>query len=125
MDRNGTKRSTLRGVTAVIALYAFVLQAFLGGLLPAPAMGAFGVICAEATGTIPGEDQPGKPHPVQHAACCAAAHVAPDVAAPAVAGTTIAWPVRAALHVGRPTEIRVAARAPPGSIAHPRGPPTV
>ncbi|HEX8418291.1 MAG TPA: hypothetical protein VF641_11900, partial [Methylobacterium sp.] len=70
----------------MIALYAFVLQAFLGGLLPAPAMGAFGVICAEVTGT-PGEDDPAKPHPVQQSACCIVAQVAPDVAAPGVAAT--------------------------------------
>lgn len=125
MDRSGTRRSGLRGVTAVIALYAFVLQAFLGGLLPAPAMGALGVICAGATGTGPGEDDPTKPHPTQHPACCIAAHAVPDASAPGAAATAVAWPARGVLHVAWPTEIRVAARAPPGSIAHPRGPPTV
>lgn len=123
MERTGTRRSGLRAITAVIALYAFVLQAFLGGLLPAPAMGAFGVICAQALGGA--SDDPAEPHPVQHQPCCIAAHAAPDVAQPAIAATIVAWPVRTALHVAWPTEIRVAARAPPGSIAHPRGPPTV
>lgn len=109
----------LRAAIAVLALYAFVLQAFLGGLMPIPATGAN--LCAQhATGDAP----PGKALPHDHGDCCTAAQpgaaALPARTAPASA---IAW---SAENAPRPLWTMIAeprARAPPGSVASPRGPP--
>lgn len=121
----GTKRKAWRPITAVIVLYAFVLQSFLGGLLPIRMLDQAGMLCAEMNDTARnGGDGPVKSPPLHHAACCIAACAVADAGlAPAAAGAVPAWPLREAAAPSRRPEIRVAARAPPGSIPSPRGPP--
>lgn len=124
MVEHGTMARRLRPITAVIVLYAFVLQGFLGGMLPIRMLDHAGFLCAQAAETARNGDDPIKT-PAQHgAACCIAAHCDVDAVPPLPATATLAWPLRQAKRtVGRP-EIRVAARAPPGSISFARGPPT-
>ncbi len=114
----------LRPITAVIVLYAFVLQGFLGGLLPVRMLDHAGFLCSQAAETARNGDDPIKV-PAQHgAACCIAAHGAADAAPPVPAMMTLVWPLREASSLVSRPEIRVAARAPPGSISLARGPPT-
>ena len=107
-----------RAVIAVVALYALVLQGFLGGLMPMAGPG--GIHCAPTEAA----DHPGKATH-DHAQCCVAAHVlatalpgrepAALLAQPRPAAAPVAWAASAAFNP----------RAPPGAIAHPRGPPAV
>ncbi|WP_375454503.1 hypothetical protein [uncultured Methylobacterium sp.] len=114
-----------RAIIAVIALYAFALQGFLGNLMP-PVMGADGhVLCLSGSGLVAGDPAPDRPAPHSHADCCTAAHVAAAVVAPGGESATIAWPPRRAARVAFATHPTNGPRAPPGSIAHPRGPPVL
>ena len=86
----------LRPITAVIVLYAFVLQGFLGGLLPVRMLDHAGFLCSQAAETARNGDDPIKV-PAQHgAACCIAAHGAADAAPPVPAMMTLVWPLREA-----------------------------
>lgn len=124
MGKTGTMARRLRPITAVVVLYAFVLQGFLGGLLPIRMLDHAGFLCAQAADSARNGEDPIKA-PAQHAAaCCIAAHVAADATPPLPAMVTLVWPLREAKLPTRGPEIRVAARAPPGSIPLARGPPT-
>ncbi|MFC5553302.1 hypothetical protein [Methylobacterium iners] len=124
MARIGPSRSVLRAITAVVALYAFMLQAFLGTMLPAAAMAHPGVICAPEAGLAEGE-APGTPHHADHAQCCIAPSWAVQAEAPASAASALAWPSRPVLQFAWGVEAAHPARSPPRSIAHPRGPPAI
>ncbi|MCJ2134585.1 hypothetical protein MKK69_11040 [Methylobacterium sp. J-026] len=104
---------------AVLALYAFVLQAFLGGLMPMPA--AADGICAQHSAD--GSDF-GKAVPHGHGDCCTAAQVAGTALPPREAPSAVAWiaPAHACAGFGQPAE--PGARPPPGGGTSPRGPPT-
>lgn len=126
MGRSLTTLATLRAVTAVIALYALVLHAFVGGLMPLPAplpapLHA-GVLCLGQTGD---GATPGTPGHVHHQPCCTAAGLVTAARDPVLATADIVWPRRSAARIAWHESATHAARAPPGSIAHPRGPPTV
>lgn len=121
----GTRRGGLRAITAVIALYALVLQAFLGGLAPVSAAGPAGVLCLHEAGSEPADDDPSLPAHDHHAACCTAAGHAPTAEPPLIVATAIAWPPRLATRVAWFEDGTVRARAPPGSVASARGPPVV
>lgn len=124
MDTRRTRTGGWRAVTAVVALYAFVLQAFLGGLAPLPAHA--GVLClGQSDAGAPGGGGPDDAGAVHHHACCTAASVAGGGEQPLPCVTAILWPPRVAARVAWRGETAVAARGPPGSIAHPRGPPSV
>ena len=122
MAPGSNSASRLRAITAVIALYAFVLQAFLGGLMPAPILGDGHVLCLSSS-PASGDPSPDRPH--VHADCCTAVHVAAVALAPGAAAATLAWPRRRVANAAFPREAANGARAPPHSIAHPRGPPVV
>ncbi|MCJ2035172.1 hypothetical protein [Methylobacterium sp. J-068] len=123
--RAGRARTApLRAVTAVIALYAFILHAVLGGLAPLPSVLDHGVLCL---GQIDGASaDPGDPAAAHHgpAACCT---VPSALGALLPEGVTqpVSWPRGVVNVVDWRTQSPVSARGPPGTIAHPRGPPTV
>ncbi|WP_375464126.1 hypothetical protein [uncultured Methylobacterium sp.] len=120
-----TRMSGLRAITAVIALYALVLQAFLGGLMPV-AVGQGGeVLCLSGTDVQAGNPAPDRSAPHGHADCCTAAHVAAAAVAPRASPAIAAWPMRRSAIVTFAADAANGPRAPPGSIAHPRGPPVV
>lgn len=125
MGEMSTMARRLRPITAVVVLYAFVLQGFLGGLLPIRMLDHAGYLCSQAAETVPDGDGPIKAPPHHAAACCVAAHATLDAGAPLPAMAMAAWPPRASGVAIRTPELRVAARAPPGSISLARGPPTV
>lgn len=121
----GTKRGRWRPIAAVIVLYAFVLQAILGGLVPLRMLDHAGYLCSEAVEPGRNGDGPIKVPAHHDTACCTAAHAAPDTGTPlAAASFAIVWPAREAGAAIRPVEPGVSARAPPGSRFLARGPPT-
>lgn len=113
----------LRPITAVIVLYAVVLQGVLGGLMPIRMLDHTGYLCAQGTEAARDDEGPVKSPPHHVATCCIAAHAALDAGTPLPAAAIVAWPPREAGLAIRNLETRVAARAPPGSIPLARGPP--
>ena len=111
-----------RAIIAVIALYALVLQAFLGGLAPLPAAPLGGVICAEHdSSSVPGDHGPACN---QHA-CCTAAQAAQLLHPLLSAFATIAWAPPRAVPAPWRDAGTAQARAPPDQSVSPRGPPAV
>jgi hypothetical protein len=117
--QGGSVPSRRRAVIAVLALYALLLQAFLGGLMPVPAS-ADG-LCAQHSDSAP---PLGKAVPHGHGACCTAAQAAGPALPPRTATIPVAWeegfrakPAWTAIELRR-------ARAPPGVTSAPRGPPS-
>ncbi len=111
-----------RAAIAVAALYALVLQAFLGALLPVgPGVFPAEVICAEHGGGSSGDDRV----PCGQHACCMPARVAhPLPALLPVAEAVLSAPTRsAATPIVWRANAEVAARAPPDPAIPPRGPP--
>lgn len=113
----------LRAITAVIALYAFVLHAVLSGLVPLPVSASHGILCLGSTDDA-GPAVPDSAH-AHHQPCCTVAGPMLHAALPDVSARTIVWPARATSRVTWSREASVSARGPPGTIPHPRGPPTV
>ncbi|NEU12078.1 hypothetical protein G3T14_08030 [Methylobacterium sp. BTF04] len=123
MKRSLTRTGTLRAVTAVVALYALVLHAFLGGLMPLPSPLHGGALCLGQTDG--GGADPDTGGVVHHQPCCTVPGLFAKAEDPVLAAAAIVWPPRGATRIAWRSEVRVAARGPPGSIAHPRGPPTL
>jgi hypothetical protein len=117
--RDGDPVAPLRAAIAVLALYAFVLQAFLGGLMPIPA--AADGLCAQHAAS---DSLPAKPLAHGHGDCCAAAQATgaalPHRAAPAALG----WPPEVREAPADWIVGRLGPRAPPDRSASPRGPPS-
>lgn len=115
-----------RVITAVVALYALVLQAVLGGVAALPTLKVHDVLCrplADGVGTSK-PAQPQAPHQ-HHGDCCTAAVIA-DATAPALAvATIVAWPVLSTGRIFPRKDRAVSARAPPGLVASPRAPPVL
>lgn len=109
----------LRAGVAVLALYAVLLQAFLGGLMPMP--GSADGLCASQAAA---DQAPGTAVPPGHGDCCTAARTAGSALPPRPAPHGIAWTAGAGLRLIRPRIEAPAARAPPDGIAEPRGPPS-
>ncbi|MFY9294748.1 MAG: hypothetical protein WAP03_29300, partial [Methylorubrum rhodinum] len=87
-DRTGRAPRRLRALTVVVALYALVLQALLGGIAALPVAGAPGLLCAATAEAAP--DGPSSPTP-PHAACCTAASHTPFAAPPPDLARSPAW----------------------------------
>jgi hypothetical protein len=113
----------LRAITAVIALYAFVLHAVLSGLVPLPVSASHGILCLGLNDDA-GPGVPDSTH-AHHQPCCTVAGPMLHAALPDVSARTIVWPARAMRRVTWSRAASVSARGPPGAIPHPRGPPTV
>ena len=125
-DRTGGAPRILRGLTAVAALYALVLQALLGGIAALPIAGAPAFLCLSSTGEAVSAEaaKDGLPAPdVHHAGCCTAAHHPPAAALPPPPSAAIAWPEREAVRADWSGAQRRAGRPPPFTLAHARAPP--
>ncbi|KQP05744.1 hypothetical protein ASF26_10165 [Methylobacterium sp. Leaf93] len=112
-----------RVITAVIALYAFVLQIFLATLMPLPAAGHADPICS---GLMDGEfaaQQPDGSTHVGHKLCCTSAVATVLADQPVLASSAIVWPAPSVIHLVWRDVAYLGTRGPPGSIPHPRGPP--
>jgi hypothetical protein len=116
--RDRPPAACLRAAIAVLALYAFVLQAFLGGLMPIPA-GADG-LCAQHAAS---DAAPGKALPHGHGDCCTAAQASATALPARAASAVIVWTIAAASRPAWAMTDGPRARASPGGIASPRGPP--
>jgi hypothetical protein len=116
--RDRPPAACLRAAIAVLALYAFVLQAFLGGLMPVPA--AADGLCAQHAAS---DAAPGKTLPHGHGDCCTAAQVTATALPARAASAVIVWTTAAASRPAWAMTDGPRARAPPGGIASPRGPP--
>ena len=128
-DRTGGAPRILRGLTAVAALYALVLQALLGGIATLPVAGAPAILClqaADGAASAQAAAKDGLPAPdSHHTGCCTAAHHPFAAALPPLVSTAAAWPERDA---GRTDWFRAphrTARPPPFTLAHARAPPAV
>ncbi|MDQ0448649.1 hypothetical protein QO012_003160 [Methylobacterium aerolatum] len=117
--------TAVRVAIAVAALYALVLQAFLGGVLSAGLSGPDHRLCLGTVGTDD-DGGPAKPSPAHaNCECCTAAHVHPASHAPILAVSTVAWPRRGAVSLAWRPEVVAVPRAPPRFRAHARAPPIV
>ncbi len=124
----GRRVQPLRAVTAVIALYAFVLHAVLGGLVPSTQPVGHGVLClGQYDGDGAAASGAGTPDSGHHAhpPCCTVPGSVLLGLLPEPATRIVAWPSREAVRLAWRPEALVSARGPPGTIAHPRGPPVV
>ncbi|HMO29449.1 hypothetical protein [Enterovirga sp.] len=114
MDRASSGRR--RAVIGVVALYAFLLQAFLGFATPAAAI-PHGWLCAEAG------DHGSVPHSAgHHHQCCTAAHPGHIAPPPPAAVILRPDPPRLLSVVWRP-EASLPRTGPPRYAGSPRGPP--
>ncbi len=117
-DRTGRAPRRLRALTAVVALYALVLQALLGGIATLPVTGVSGLLCAAPAEAAPEGKSAALP---PHAACCHAASHTPSAAPPPALASSPAW--REPDATATDWRARLAARAPPFLIASARAPP--
>jgi hypothetical protein len=125
-DRTGGAPRVLRGLTAVAALYALVLQALLGGIAALPVAVNPTSLCLASAGetAAAGAAKDGLPAPdAHHAACCTAAHHPSAAALPPPLSAAIAWPEREAGRADWSVAQRRTARPPPFTLAHARAPP--
>ncbi|WP_267424275.1 hypothetical protein [Methylobacterium sp. GC_Met_2] len=117
--RDRDPAAPLRAAIAVLALYAVVLQVFLGGLMPLPA--AADGLCAQHAAS---DTMPDRLPAHDHGDCCTAAQF-PGTALPdRVAPTVVAWTAEARGKAAYRTVSRIGARAPPDRSVSPRGPPS-
>ena len=114
--------TAVRVAIAVAALYALILQSFIGGLALLPSITAGGVICAEHDGSTVPDGQGSACH--QHA-CCVTAQAAKLLDPLGSAFATVHWLPVPVSSVPWPEAGTHRARAPPGQSVSPRGPPTV
>lgn len=108
-----------RATIAVIALYAFVLQAFLVGMLPMAGAQAHGFaeLCSPA-----GSDG-GAPAKHDAKGCCTAACAPLAIPLPTLDVSALAWPRRTTHIALVETALPPPARGPPIHAHSPRGPP--
>ncbi|WP_236960597.1 hypothetical protein [Methylobacterium durans] len=105
----------------MIALYALVLQFVIAGLMPVAASGPDRILCLHASDIGAGEGEPAPIH--RHADCCTAAQIVGAAELPRASATRADWPRRAVVRIAWTRATEALPRAPPGRIAHPRGPP--
>jgi len=109
----------LRAAIAVLALYAFVLQAFLGGLMPIPA--AAGGLCAQHAAS---DSTPNGLPAHGHGDCCTVAQATGTALPARVAPAIIAWTAEDRGGPAYRDVDRTGTRAPPDRSVSPRGPPS-
>jgi hypothetical protein len=122
-NRTGGAPRVLRGLTAVAALYALVLQALLGGIAALPVAGAPALLCLSGEPASASAAKDGLPAPASHHdGCCTAAHH-PPAALPPPLSAAVTWPEREAARADWSGARSRTARPPPFTLAHARAPP--
>ncbi len=126
--RLGENVRALRALTAVVALYALVMQAFLGGIVAsaaaAPSALPFDVHCLDGASGSERADPSAPLAPAHHnACCCTAAAPAAGTPPPLPAVTSIVWPQPLVVRVIWRMQGVASARAPPFTLASARAPP--
>lgn len=109
----------LRAAIAVLALYAFVLQAFLGGLMPIPA--AADGLCTQHAAS---DSLPDRLPPHGHGDCCKAAQATGTALPPRATVVSVAWTAADRGGVAYRAVGQIGPPAPPDRSASPRGPPS-
>ncbi|MCJ2068029.1 hypothetical protein MKK75_04255 [Methylobacterium sp. J-030] len=109
----------LRAVIAALALYAFVFQAFLGGLMPIPA--AIDGLCAQHAAS---DTNPDRPLPHGHGDCCTAAQAVGAELPTRIASDIVAWTAEDRGSPPYRTVGQLGSREPPDRSTAPRGPPS-
>ncbi|MCJ2089911.1 hypothetical protein MKK88_28565 [Methylobacterium sp. E-005] len=110
-----------RAILGLVALYALLLQAFLGLAAPIPAPAAPGtVLCAEHP--VDGSDH--APIRIHVHSCCTLAQAA-SVALPVAVSAAPALPLAPALHLSWRPEAELPRTGPPPRAGTARGPPAV
>ncbi len=119
------KAGGLRAITAVIALYAFVLQVFLGTLMPLPAHGHADPLCSGLVDgvAVDADRGPAGSGHGAHKLCCTSVAAVSGAVQPGLSSSETVWPAQAVTRLTWRDEARPGARGPPGSISQPRGPP--
>lgn len=115
----------LRAITAVIALYALVLQVFLGTLMPLPSLGHVGPLCSSLTDGTDTDQSPVKSGHGKHDFCCTSASAVAVATVIGLVSSQTVWPLSAGIRLTWLSEARPGGRGPPGTIPQPRGPPIV
>jgi hypothetical protein len=111
------QRVRRRAIIGVIALYALLLQAFLGFAAPVLAQAAAGeVLCAEHTGSAPADKATAPCHP-----CCTLLQVG-TLAPPPLGAVAVVWRAAFAPVVWRPAA-SIPTTGPPVFATSARGPP--
>lgn len=109
-----------RAIIGMVALYALLLQAFLGTLLPpVPASPSTSAICAHEDLELP-LDQACRQH-----ACCIAVQATGLIDPPPAGFAAVIWTERRGAPVAWYPALVASARAPPDFAVSPRGPPAV
>ena len=119
----GSATGGWRAITAVIALYAFVLQVFLATLMPLPAAGHADAVCSGLMDSERAAQGPDEPSHGSHKLCCTSAGVTAVADQPVLVSSAILWPVSTVIRPIWNGVSLLGARGPPCSIPHPRGPP--
>jgi hypothetical protein len=118
MGRRPRPSIGVRAIVAAIALYALLLQGFLGIATPSLALGADGILCTDHGSATP-DGKSGTRHEHQ---CCLPVQLG-SLAPPPVVATEAGWLLPAAeMLVFRPEADRLAT-GPPARAHQPRGPP--
>ena len=119
MRRRQPRTVQCRAILLVVALYALLLQAFLGFATPARALAAAdGVLCAEHA---PGDPEHG---PVQiHVHACCTLVQATALALPTAAPAVVASIPAPAQHISWRPEAELPRTGPPPRVGTARGPP--
>ena len=119
MSRRKPTSQGARATIAVVALYAFVLQAFFTGLLPVAGAKAHGF--AELCSPVSGDGEAPGRHDAK--GCCTAACAPLAVPLPQADAASVPWSRRATSRVVSAQTAPPQARAPPVHDHSPRGPP--
>jgi hypothetical protein len=116
--RRGQRHRAGRAIIGVIALYALLLQAFLGFATPSLAFGPDGVLCIEH-GSAPPDGKSTGHH--DHQCCLPVQHGA--MAPPPDLATAAGWQLPAAHVLVWRFEADLLTTGPPARAHQPRGPP--
>ncbi|WP_147081156.1 hypothetical protein [Methylobacterium haplocladii] len=126
--RYGEIVRALRALTAVVALYALVMQAFLGGIAASAAASPFAlpfdVHCLDKADGSERVDPSAPQAPAHHhTCCCTAASPSAGTPPPLPVMTSVVWPQPIVVPVIWRMEGVASARAPPFTLASARAPP--
>lgn len=120
MRRIPHRTTGLGAIIGLIALYALLLQVYVGAIHGGAPVGGRGAICAVQDGSAP----PVPDQPITHGhPCCPAAH-ATDMAPPLPSVSVVDWPAPSAVLVAWHATESILTTGPPTDTRSARGPPS-